>query len=176
MLKLAHKTITRDASNLCKAKALSILGNLNTSLAFEHAELWQNDQSSTLRTATLAFYAEHGDTNHLNQFQKAMQSTFLQGQDRMAAMLHLNAYLTRIKNPEIRSSGLLLLKNFYDTETHERLVYEYVLGRMIFQLSEELKALDEEIAAYEAAKDFVWVQRLQKERNLLIDVIKKFGE
>jgi aminopeptidase N len=176
LLKLAHKTITRDASNLCKAKALSILGNLNTSLAFEHVELWQNDQSSTLRTATLAFYAEHGDTNHLNQFQKAMQSTFLQGQDRMAAMLHLNAYLTRIKNPEIRSSGLLLLKNFYDAETHERLVYEYVLGRMIFQLSEELKALDEEIAAYEAAKDFVWVQRLQKERNLLIDVIKKFGE
>jgi aminopeptidase N len=173
LLPLAQKILNQDVSNLCKAKALQILTSIDTSLVFQHVELWSEDQSSTIRIALLLFYAEHGDEKSFASFQSTMNSSFLKGQDRMAAMLHLNTYLTRIKNQEIRLEGLKLLNSFYSPETYEALVHKFVLERLSFQLKEELKQMDEEIAAYEIAKDFVWVQRLQKERIELLNVLEK---
>lgn len=176
LLQIVQRRLKVDASSLCKAKALQILGALDTISAFEQAELWANDQSSTLRVSILSLFAAHGTASNYTFFQHAFRSTFLKGQDRMAGMLHLNAFLTRVKAPEIRIAALSLLTDFYASATYERLVFEFVLNRMVFQMTVELKTLDEEIAAYEVAKDFVWVQRLQKERESLLHVLAKYEQ
>ena len=168
---LAQDVIKNDKSNACKSKAMQILGRLNPELGLSIIQGFEQDKSSTIKTALTGFYAEHGDESVFDFFDNTMKSSCLKGQDRMTAMMHLGRFMMRHQNLDLRKKSHVLLLQFHDGQGYEALVLNYILNQFAMQVSQEINAINEEIEAYEQAKDFVWSQRLKERRTGLIELL-----
>lgn len=174
-LKLVNHVLENDKSSNCRGNALFLLGQLDTPSALSIAASWENEKSSTLRTAVCLLYAEHGQEAQYDYFVRTFKSSYLQSNDRMGAMIHFGKYLSRHKSIKMHQEAFLLLNQFVNTTGYEPLVLNFVFDQLHMKLSQDLKVLNEEIAAYEEAKDFVWSQRLQKDRAVLLEIIAVYG-
>ena len=167
--------LNTDLSNKCKAKALYILGELDQQIGLSYCLKFENDKSSTLLEAVCEFYASYGTGSNFGFFKTIMQGGYLKGQERMMAMVCLGQFLARNKTSELRSSSFDLLKDFHNKGGYEQRVYLYVLDQLLIQMNQELQTINEEIVAYETAKDFVWAQRLEQEKKALVELIAKYS-
>lgn len=171
---IVEQVLANDLSNICKSKALAILSTLDLNQSFDYARSFEKEKSSTILTAVSDFYAENGNEQHFSFFERLFQSTYLKGQERMSTMIHFAKYLMNNKSIEIRIRGLALLDHFHTKSGNELLVYNYVIDQLMYVVRDELNELNKQIAAYEQAKDFVWVQRLEKEKTALQDLLRVY--
>jgi aminopeptidase N len=174
--KIVEQVISNDPSNICKSKAFDMLARLDLKKGFDYAKNLEKEKSGTILIAVADFYAENGEEQHFSFFERLFQRNYLKGQERMEAMIHFAKYLKNNKSSEIRANGLALLYHFHTKSGNELLVYNYVINQLLFVMRDDVNELNKQIAAYEQARDFVWAQRLEKEKTALQELIRLYSE
>ena len=175
LLTLADEVVKKDISNNCRSEALRIIAKLDPTQALAIAKTLELEKSSTIRAVLAELYASNGFEEHFQYFSSTLQSGFLRTQDRKNTILHLGKFLSRIKNSQVRSDGISIFNNGDLFSENEQLAINFSMGRVLFQMESELKNLNEEIQAYERTNDYVWVQRLKKDRDELSTVIDNYN-
>ncbi len=174
-LSLANQVLEKDQSSACRSWALYVLGTKDAGKALQHAATWENEKSSILRTSLCQLYSDLGDSSKFEYFKKTMRSSFLHGNDRMSALFHFGNYISRFTLVAMHAEALSLMQQFVNPSGYEPMVFEFMLGQIQTKMTQKLKSLNEEIQAYENAKDFVWAQRLKKERDSVIEILALYS-